>query len=123
MNKTNSYNKKIILIISFIMILSIYNNSVISEVEIDEDDGIYFIDIFDDTNDFELINCTTSKEKGKIILDPLSSSTRTYDYSDWTTESDDKAYSYSFYFPLPPRFGINYYENEFDGLITEYCTV
>jgi outer membrane protein assembly factor BamB len=95
------------------MILSIYSNSLLADI--DEDDGVYYIDIFDDLNDFELINCTTSIEKGKIILDPYSSTTRTYDYSDWTIESEDRAYSYSFLMPLSPRFGINYFENEFDS--------
>ncbi|MFE3845704.1 PQQ-binding-like beta-propeller repeat protein, partial [Thermoplasmatota archaeon] len=83
--------------------------------DIDEDDGVYFIDIFDDISDFELINCTTSNEYGKIILDPYSLTTGTYNYSDWTIDSDDRAYSYSFLFPLTPKFGINYYENEFNS--------
>ncbi len=117
MNKINSYKKKITLILSLFIMLSVYTNSFLAEVEINEDDGIYFIDIFDDLDDFELINCTTSKENGKIILDPLSSTTRTYDYSNWNIESDDKAYSYTFLFPLPPKFGINYCENEFDGSV------
>jgi len=115
MNKINSYSKRIIFILFLIMILSIYSNSLLADI--DEDDGVYFIDIFDDLNDFELINCTTSIENGKIILDPYSSTTRTYDYSDWTIQSEDKAYSYAtpyFFLLLPPKITIPLFENEFD---------
>jgi len=114
MNKNNSYSKILILILTIIMILSVYNSSSLSS-DINESDGVYFLDIFEEGDNIELINCTTSKENGKIILDPYGSSTRIYDYTDWNIESEDKAYSYSFLMPLPPRFGINYFENEFDG--------
>ncbi len=114
MNKNNSYSKILILILTIIMILSAYNSASLSS-DINESDGVYFIDIFEEGDNVELINCTTSKENGKIILDPYSSSTRIYDYSDWNIESEDRAYSYSFLMPLSPKFGINYFENEFDG--------
>ena len=115
MNKNNSYRKIIIFI--FIMFL-LTSKSYSLVTEINEEDGIYFVDIFEDGINVELNNCTTTRENGRIILDPYSSRTRLYDYKDWTIESEDKAYSYStpyFFLLLSPKTSINLFENEFDN--------
>ncbi|MCJ2512879.1 MAG: PQQ-binding-like beta-propeller repeat protein [Candidatus Thermoplasmatota archaeon] len=124
MNKNNSYKKIIILIFIFMMLLSANNSSSLI-LDIDEEDGVYFVDIFNEGVNVDLTNCTTSKENGRIILDPYGSNTRLYDYSDWNIESEDKAYSYPtpyFFLLLPPKISITLFEREFDNEL-DYDTI
>jgi outer membrane protein assembly factor BamB len=104
-------------ILVLLLSVSFLNNVFSIRLDIDEEDGVYYLDIFEDGVNINLNNCITSMQKGKIILDPFSTSTEIYDYSEWTIQSEDKAYSYAtpyFFLFLPPKISIPIFENEFD---------
>jgi len=118
MNKTNSYNR--LIIIGIIVLLLISNFSIIgfsTDPLIDKDDGVYYIDKFYDGINVNLENCKISDDNNEITLDPYVSNISIYDFSTWTANSKHKAYYYTtpfnFFFPAYNEI-IPIFENEFD---------
>ena len=118
MNKTNSYNR--LIIIGIIILLLISNFSIIGfsiDPSIDKDDGVYYIDKFYDVENVDLENCIISDDNNEITLDPYVSNISIYDFSTWTTNSEHKAYYYTTPFNIfYPAYNeiIPIFENEFD---------
>jgi len=118
MNKTNSYNR--LIIIGIIILLLISNFSIIGfsiDPSIDKDDGVYYIDKFYDGINVNLENCIISDDNNEITLDPYVSNISIYDFSTWTTNSEHKAYYYTTPFNIfYPAYNeiIPIFENEFD---------
>ena len=117
MNKSHSYNRLLILgiALSLLLVSSFLNIGFSLDAQIDEDDGVYFLDTFEDGVNVNLTNCELSSGNGKIILDTHGSSNQTYDFSTWSEQSENKAYSYETpYFILffPPGSHVPLFENE-----------
>ncbi|MCK4348323.1 MAG: hypothetical protein KAW47_06880, partial [Thermoplasmatales archaeon] len=86
MNKSHSYNRLFILgiVLSLLLVSSFLNVGFSLDAQIDEDDGVYFLDTFEDGVNVNLTNCELSSGNGKIILDPHGSNNQTYDFSTWS---------------------------------------
>jgi hypothetical protein len=77
-----------------------------------QDDGTYYSDTSDARN---ISNCIIPSGINKITLDPLGSPYNYYNFSDWTVQSHDTAYTYNivYFTPILPQFFIlNYLANE-----------
>ena len=123
MNKKNSYNilfmLAIIIILVFISIFSEISYSQKSQIYIDDEDGLYYLDIFEENINVELTNCVTSSRNNKIILDPHGTNIGIYDFSNWSDQSENRAYEYEtpyFLYFFPPDLHISLLENELSYL-------
>ena len=100
----------LLLIQSFNLFVTVSADS--SEIIQDQEDGTYLSDTSDAVN---LTNCITPEGTHKITLDPLGSQFNKYNFSGWTTQSSDRAYTFNFpYFILwlTPSFMIDYLAEE-----------
>jgi len=117
MNNGHSYSKLIILgiVFSLLLISSISNIGFSSStITLDEGDGFWEIDVFEEGINIELTNCDTVD--GNIVLASAEGIGHHYDYSTWSPGSESKAYYYkASYFMsfLPPSLHA-YMEQRFD---------
>jgi outer membrane protein assembly factor BamB len=124
MNKKHSYNKMVILGVIFLLLLvpsflnigfcAFSNYPQTLDVTLDEDDGFWIIDEFEEGINVALTNCDIT-DSGSIILSSDESSGQSYDYSNYQSGSLSKAYYYVTYFFnkfFPPEFHIPIYETE-----------
>ena len=77
------------------------------------DDGVYFVDGF--SQDDVILSSNCSIKNSKIVLNPEGSNMHTYNFQDWTRDSDDRAYTYSTLLFIPylsPTVNITWLKNE-----------
>lgn len=118
MNLFQSSKKMTALFVTFIL-LSIFPIHLIGEEQqslladgIDQTDGVYYTETFQNTI---LNNCIIPPNEDKIILDPDGSTENNYNFSTWTSASQNKVYYFdSLFFNLiyPVDLHIQNSENE-----------
>lgn len=127
MNMFCSYRKTFVPLAVLLLLLSsivlpsstILSSSSPSTLDINEDDGVYYLDGFS-FSDVDLSdNCTIPAGSTKITLDPEGTDKNMYDFSTWTTYSENSAYTYNtiYFIPFyPPSMHISFFEEEFPDI-------